>query len=76
MIEYLIHLECPKGHKQTIRYQGERREIVEDYASMLDGSNAMFVSDPRPDKNSAIGRCMACADGTKFVARVTGEEVN
>ncbi len=72
---YIVQCECPRGHKQTIEYVGERREIVEDFASILDGSSPWFVIDPRRDKHSQIGRCMVCNDGTKFKATVVGEEV-
>jgi hypothetical protein len=56
----ILHLTCVGGHKQDIFIEGLGLDWARGMAGLLDGSSAMFVHDPRIDRNSSIGRCGIC----------------
>lgn len=66
--DYLIEIECEKGHKQVLQVVGELgSEWAENYAGLLDGTSPWYRFPPGDD--SVIGKCGIC--GSKIHCEVT-----
>jgi hypothetical protein len=54
---YRVTFRCEDGHEQTLDYHGVSRQYVETFAGLMDGTSPFYVSDPREDGVTQIGRC-------------------
>ena len=67
MSETRIEIRCPKCGVQTVTIRPAMPEgQARDYCALLDGSSSLYVTDPRKDESSQIGKCVTC--GGPFVA--------
>lgn len=67
-----VEIRCEGDHVQKLRMEGYTREMAESWCGLVDGSSPMYISDPRKDEDSPIGKCGIC--GRPVHASVLGME--
>ena len=60
MTAFTILARCTNGHESKITVSGYHRDDAVQLARVMDGTSDLYISSPRGDADSGIGRCGIC----------------